>query len=109
MSPAGSPFICDWDASQRSMDALDGLGARIAVVGHGEPLGEDTARKLAASAREFPVPKQGRYVRTPARTDENGIVFLPPAPPDPLPRVLLGAGVLAILGLLASRRGGAWR
>jgi len=30
-------------------------------------------------------PQRGRYVGRPARTDENGIVDLPPAPVDPIP------------------------
>jgi hypothetical protein len=46
--------------------------------------------QVAHFAAHFPSPKKGRYVRVPARTDETGVVSLPPAPPDPVPRIAAG-------------------
>jgi hypothetical protein len=50
-------------------------------------------------AGRFRAPRRGRYVRRPARTDENGIVSLPPAPFDPVPFATAGALILAGIAL----------
>jgi hypothetical protein len=72
--------------------------------------GPEVAEKLRALAEHFPVPVHGRYVDEPARTDENGIVSLPPPAPDSLPRVAAGIAIGAAAGLAiaaaARRRGG---
>ena len=48
-------------------------------------------------ATDYPVPAQGRYVNEPARTNANGVEYLPPAPGDKVPRnaALIGAGLVA--------------
>ena len=60
---------------------------------------------LETLSREFDrfIPKQGRYVRQPARMDEQGIVTIPPKGRDPLPIMLAGLGATALLG--AAMRG----
>ena len=50
------------------------------------------------------MPSHGRYAEEPAITDENGIVSLPPAPPDPLPKIAVGMGAAAIAATLLARR-----
>jgi hypothetical protein len=66
-------------------------------AGHGEPMsGDSVAAGLEELARNFPRP-HGRYAVEPARTDENGIVFVPPPAPDPLPKIALAAGVSALV------------
>ena len=66
--------------------------------------GPQLATGLQALARDFDtraVPKHGRYVDAPAVTDERGIVTVPPAPNDPLPKALLGVGAAIAIGMLA--------
>ena len=45
------------------------------------------------------MPAHGRYVPTPAKTDEEGIVTVPPPAPDPLPRILATVGLVALIGI----------
>lgn len=51
-------------------------------------------------------PARGRYVVEPARTDGNGVVFVPPPLPDPVPRLVAGAvaGVVVGASIAALRR-----
>ena len=44
------------------------------------------------------MPDKGRYVPEPARTDEHGVVYVPPATPDLLPNLAMGVGIVAVLG-----------
>jgi hypothetical protein len=53
--------------------------------------------ELTALAERFDAverPRFGRYASHPAVADESGTVLLPP---DPLPRVLAGAGIAAAI------------
>src|SRR5215208_4567223 len=67
---------------------------------------------LIAFAENFAAPEHGRYVSEPARFDERGVAWLPPAPPDPLPKaaaalgMALLAGTAAVTWLAAARRRG---
>ena len=60
------------------------------------------ARRFDSLAR----PRKGRYVARPAVMDERGVVSLPPKVDDPLPRIILGVGLVAFAGalILRSRR-----
>jgi hypothetical protein len=49
------------------------------------------------------VPRDGRYVRAPALSDETGVVSVPPRVPDPFP-LLLGLGLAAAVGLYLGTR-----
>lgn len=94
-----TPFTCDWPAARRSLHALAELKPVTAACGHGTPLsGAEVAPGLAAFAEEFIAPLHGRYVPEPARAGESGVVSLPPAPSDPLPRTLALVGIAAIAG-----------
>jgi len=53
--------------------------------------------RMQSFAERFRAPRNGRYVRRPARTDENGIVDLPRAPFDPVP--LMTAASLLLVGI----------
>jgi hypothetical protein len=75
--------------------------------------GPAVAGELATFADNFATPERGRYVFEPARFDERGVAWLPPAPPDPfLPRtaavvgMALLAGTAAVAWRAAARRGG---
>ena len=101
------------DAAERSVREMASLRPRILAPGHGEPMeGPTVAEELAAFAEDFVAPQHGRYVGEPARFDERGIAWLPPAPPDPLPKVAavvgtaLLAGTVALAWLAAARRRG---
>jgi glyoxylase-like metal-dependent hydrolase (beta-lactamase superfamily II) len=100
----------DWGAAERSVQRLAGLRPNTVATGHGLPMcGDWVADELARFAANFTPPDHGRYVNTPVRSDEYGILYVPPAPPDPLPMYAAGAGLAAAAGLLlyaASRRKG---
>lgn len=106
-------FTPDWPAARRSVERLASLGPETAATGHGPVMrGAELRRGLARLAKEFDrraVPAHGRYVGTPAVTDETGVVSVPP--PDPRERAALGivaagAGAAAVkaLGRRAVRR-----
>jgi glyoxylase-like metal-dependent hydrolase (beta-lactamase superfamily II) len=102
-------FTPDWDAARRSVQELAALKPLRVATGHGPPMeGTEMLQALERLAREFDrlaVPKTGRYVREPAIMDETGVVAVPPAVPDPLPRILLGVGLALLAGAMVRRSG----
>ncbi|MGI8884589.1 MAG: MBL fold metallo-hydrolase [Pyrinomonadaceae bacterium] len=78
-----APFTTDWQAARRSVELLADLEPNVVAAGHGQPINDaDTARQLKEFARNFQPPRKGRYVNSPAVTDERGIVALPPPETD---------------------------
>jgi glyoxylase-like metal-dependent hydrolase (beta-lactamase superfamily II) len=113
ISRPATPVTPDWDAAERSVREMASLRPPILAPGHGEPMeGPTLAEELAAFAEDFAAPQHGRYVGEPARFDERGIAWLPPAPPDSLPKVAavvgtaLLAGTVALAWLATTRRRG---
>ena len=105
LSRAGAPFNCDWGATMASVRTLSALRPNVLGCGHGVPISDTEApARLERFARRFRPPRRGRYVRQPARVNDDGIVSVPPAPFDPVPLataasliavgVALGAGYL---------------
>jgi glyoxylase-like metal-dependent hydrolase (beta-lactamase superfamily II) len=98
-------FTPDWERAALSVTRLADLTPAVAITGHGMPIrGGQLAAGLQALARDFDtlaVPRRGRYVGQPAVTDERGVVTVPPAPSDPLPKALLGIGAAIAIGVLA--------
>jgi glyoxylase-like metal-dependent hydrolase (beta-lactamase superfamily II) len=98
----------DWQAARQSVQKLADLRPSVVIAGHGQPItGRDTADRLEQFAREFPMPKGGRYVRQPAIADETGVVKLPPPVPDRVPKIAAGvaiAGAAAATAYLLKRR-----
>lgn len=98
-------YTIDWDNARASVQRLAALRPAMAVTGHGVPMiGERLERELQVLADHFDelaIPRDGRYVREPARWDENGIVSVPPAMRDPTPKIaaaaVLGIGAFMIL------------
>lgn len=82
-------YTHNWYAAAQSVRTVADLWPSVLVSGHGLPLsGPDLAPSLRALADRFEadeVPRRGRYVERPARSDENGVVWVPP---DPLPGAL---------------------
>lgn len=96
-----SPFTFDWSKAHQSVVTLAALRPRVFACGHGEPMNRPTVpRELQDFADTFAPPKHGRYVPEPAVANKHGVVYQPPKPPDPLPKV--AAGVVASVFLLAS-------
>lgn len=100
----GTPFVPDWGEMRHSLGKLADLEPATVAAGHGIPMtGGDVPQLLRDFYHNFTPPEHGRYVGTPAQSDESGVTFLPPVPSDPLPRnvaigALAGAAAFAILG-----------
>jgi glyoxylase-like metal-dependent hydrolase (beta-lactamase superfamily II) len=100
-------FTADWDEARASVERLAVLEPQLAITGHGRPMEGETLRAaLPALARDFDRvarPAHGRYRDTPAVTDENGVVSVPPPVPDNFTRVAAGIGAAVVLGVVASQ------
>ncbi len=105
LARGGAPFNFDWETTRSSVQKLAELRPSVVAAGHGIPISEtDLADELQRFAEGFRGPSSGRYVREAARTDQHGVISLPPAPFDPVPfataaslllvGIALGSGVL---------------
>ena len=105
ISPPPPPITCDWNAARASVERLAALAPLALGCGHGIPLsGPSLAGNLRRFADHFTPPAQGRYVNSPAVTDANGIVSLPPRAPDLFPlEAAAVVGVAALINALARR------
>jgi glyoxylase-like metal-dependent hydrolase (beta-lactamase superfamily II) len=100
LARAGTPFNTDWEATRLSVKELAKLRPNVAGCGHGIPRSDpELPARLERFAERFRAPRRGRYIRRPARTDEHGIISLPPAPFDPVPFATAGALILAGIAL----------
>ena len=98
LARAGSPFTSDWQAARSSLQELTNLRPNVIGCGHGLPMCDaELPARMQSFAERFRAPRNGRYVRRAAQTDENGIVDLPPAPFDPVP--LMTAASLLLIGI----------
>ncbi len=96
LATAGAPFTYDWKAARASLKKLASLRPNVVACSHGIPMqNADLATAMEEFAERFRAPRHGRYVRKPARVDEEGIVSLPRAPFDPVP-FATAAGLLAV-------------
>ena len=87
-----TPFTIDWNAARASLKKLAALRPNVIAAGHGIPISDsDLPERLENFATNFRTPRRGRYVSQPARTNETGVVDLPPAPFDPVPFVTAAA------------------
>jgi glyoxylase-like metal-dependent hydrolase (beta-lactamase superfamily II) len=99
LSRPPTPFTIDWTLARSSFRELASLRPNVAGSGHGIPICDpDLPERMQRFAERFRPPRSGRYVKNPARTDENGIVDLPPAPFDPVPFATFAS--LVVLGLV---------
>lgn len=99
-------FTCNWASAKQSVIKLEALKVEVAATGHGKPMqGEELKRELAILANHFDklaVPEEGRYVNEPAVTNEEGVMFIPPATEktSAMVKVLGFALAVASVGLL---------
>ena len=101
VSVAGAPFNYNWQQVRDSVQKLAALRPANIGCGHGPVIqGVEATDGLQRLANFFPMPTAGRYVIDPARLDENGVAYLPPAPADPLPKrlTLAAVGVSLLVG-----------
>lgn len=100
-----APFTTNWDAAESSVEQLAEERPVALGAGHGRPVrGPRVADDLQQFANVFPRPSKGRYAKEPARSDANGLVFVPPPVRDSLPLQLLVGGVAAMAMLALARR-----
>ena len=95
-------YTPDWEQARISVERLAALEPSLAATGHGRPWsGPQMLQELEYLARNFEeraVPSQGRYVRQPAVMDADGVVSVPPAMADPLPKIVAAVAALTIAG-----------
>ena len=91
-----TPGTSNWQQARESVQKLNALPVSLIAPGHGVPM-SSFADQLKRLAEYFPIPEHGRYVRTPARADETGVVYLPPKPPDRMLRAIAGVAAAAAL------------
>lgn len=95
-------FTCDWESAKNSVIKLNNLNPVAAGTGHGVSVrGLDLKLGLNRLAHDFEslsIPSEGRYVKQPAITDENGIVNMPTPTSFHVARAL-GIGLVAGLVL----------
>ncbi len=105
-------FTFDWKAAGISVRKLIGLHPQIVATGHGKPMfGKEFKQALQHLGKNFAeqaVPKHGRYVKEPAKTDIEGVKYVPPAKNNPIiTGSLIGAAALiafaAVAGLYKNR------
>jgi glyoxylase-like metal-dependent hydrolase (beta-lactamase superfamily II) len=77
-------FTIDWEKARRSVETIASLQPTCVAAGHGQPMcGDWMPDALEALARDFDQrakPSHGRYVNSPAITDDSGAIALPSAP-----------------------------
>jgi glyoxylase-like metal-dependent hydrolase (beta-lactamase superfamily II) len=99
------PFTCDWEAARKSVALLAELGPTAIGCGHGAPMsGPRLPDDLRQFSQTFTPPAHGRYVGSPAQTDQNGIVSLPPPAPDLFPVQAAAIAVVAAGAYSLSKR-----
>lgn len=76
-------YTCNWASAELSVIKLAALDPDIAATGHGVTMrGEElrgALRILSTNFKAMAIPDEGRYVNEPAVTNEQGVLFIPPA------------------------------
>lgn len=108
----GAPayFTTHWAEAGRSVRRLADLSPRVLVPGHGQRAGSDVQQGVRDLAGRFEreMPRQGRYVRAPARVRPDGSHDLPPDPwPATFWRVAGSVAAAAALTAVVKNRRGA--
>jgi glyoxylase-like metal-dependent hydrolase (beta-lactamase superfamily II) len=99
-----APLTTDWTAANASVQRLAALRPRAIAAGHGLPMvGDEAMRAMENFATHFVPPRNGRYIRRPARAAEHGVVYLPPTVADPVGGAIRGGAIAAaVTGIVLS-------
>lgn len=97
------PGTTNWIHARESVQKLAALRPDLIGAGHGKPM-VGTADELQRLADHFPIPTHGRYANEPVVADETGVKYIPPAPPDLVPKIAAGALAAAIGAVLLWKR-----
>lgn len=94
-------FTYNWDAARESVKKLYKLNPTTAATGHGRPMAgqelTDGLKRLVENFDKVAVPRSGRYVNSPAKTNKRGLLY---TPPKPVNKTLI-ASVIAIAAVLS--------
>jgi glyoxylase-like metal-dependent hydrolase (beta-lactamase superfamily II) len=97
-------FTCDWQAAKMSVQKLNALRPLVAACGHGIPMKglklQNRLHQLALNFDKLAIPSNGRYVKRPALTDEEGIVDMPSPISYHIPRVITTVTITALAGFI---------
>jgi glyoxylase-like metal-dependent hydrolase (beta-lactamase superfamily II) len=107
-----APLTTDWYAAMESVQLLATLDPWMIAAGHGLPiLDVDADALLRDFADRMVPPLRGRYVDRAAITGPEGVITIPPPPPDPVGTALRAAAIGAIAGaiMVSARAGGSAR
>ena len=102
------PGTANWEKARSSAQLLASLRPAVIGSGHGKPM-TDAADELQRFAEKFPIPSHGRYSREPARADERGVTYVPPAPFDPVAAAAKAAAAGVVVGGIAAVLISRWR
>lgn len=76
-------YTCNWASAELSVIKLAALDPELAATGHGKYMrGEElrgALKNLSTRFKSVALPEDGRYVNEPAVTNEQGVMYLPPA------------------------------
>ncbi|HEX8037987.1 MAG TPA: MBL fold metallo-hydrolase [Chryseosolibacter sp.] len=76
-------FTCNWASAELSVIKLAALDPDVAATGHGKSMrGEElkgALQHLSTHFKTMALPEEGRYINEPAVTNEQGVLYLPPA------------------------------
>ncbi len=76
-------FTCNWASAELSVIKLAALDPEVAATGHGKSMRGEELRgalnNLSSHFKAMALPEEGRYLNEPAVTNDQGIVYLPPA------------------------------
>jgi glyoxylase-like metal-dependent hydrolase (beta-lactamase superfamily II) len=101
-------YTSDWEAAKLSVQRLADLQPVVLATGHGLPLsGPDATDELDRLAFDFDYwarPHTGRYAYEPAFADERGLVSVPPAVSNPVPKIAIASAVGGLLLYALTRR-----
>ncbi|MBA3648405.1 MAG: MBL fold metallo-hydrolase [Chitinophagales bacterium] len=75
-------FTPDWQSAQESVKSLIALEPTVLAAGHGIPMKgmmlKQSLDYLLRNFRKIAVPKEGRYVDSPAKMNDKGVQYIPP-------------------------------
>jgi glyoxylase-like metal-dependent hydrolase (beta-lactamase superfamily II) len=75
-------FTTNWVNAALSVKKLRDLKPEVAATGHGQPMSGEELRvgldNLANNFQEVAIPRHGRYVNEPAKTNKQGLQYVPP-------------------------------